>query len=81
MTDLSPTAKAILHAVTLKLYGIPYYECPDSIDQIRSDAAVVLWAAANELTDASSAHTLYAIAGELNNISYLSLNPKIPTDS
>jgi hypothetical protein len=38
-------------------------------------------AAANELTDASSAHTLYAIAGELNDIPYLSLNPKIPTDS
>jgi hypothetical protein len=81
MTELSPTAKAILHAVTLKRYGIPYYECPDSIDQIKSDAAVVLWAAAIELTDASSAHTLYAIAGELNGIPHLSLNPQIPTDS
>lgn len=81
MTELSPTAKAILHAVILERYGVPYYEYPSSIDQIKSDVAVALWAAANELTDASSAHTLYAIAGELNGIPYLSLNQQIPADS
>jgi hypothetical protein len=81
MTELSLTAKSILHAVTLKRYGVPYHECPDSIDQIKSDAAVVLWAAANGLTDANSAHTLYAIAGELNGIPSPSVNPQIPTYS
>ena len=43
--------------------------------------AAAIRAAANQLTDASSAHTLYAIANELNGIPHLSLNPKIPTDS
>ena len=81
VTELSPTAEAILHAVTLKRYDAPYYACPASIDQIKSDAAVVLWAVANQLSDASSAHTLYALAGELNGISSPSLNPQVPADS
>jgi hypothetical protein len=45
MTDLSPAAEAVLHAVTLKQYDVPYYACPASIDQIKSDAAAVLRAA------------------------------------
>jgi len=81
VTELSPTAEAILHAVTLKRYDVPYHACPASIDQIKSDAAVVLWAVANQLSDASSAHTLYALAGELNGISPPSLNPQVPADS
>jgi hypothetical protein len=49
MTDLSPAAEAVLHAVTLKQYDVPYYACPASIDQIKSDAAAALRAAANQL--------------------------------
>ncbi len=49
MTDLSPAAEAVLHAVTLKQYDVPYYACPASIDQIKSDAAAVLRAAADQV--------------------------------
>lgn len=74
MTDLSPTAQAVSNAAKASLDWEAGY-LPNAV------AAAVLRAAANQLTDARSAHTLYAIAGELNNIPYLSLNPKIPTDS
>jgi hypothetical protein len=75
---LSPAAQAVRNA---------YHKiCEDYIEtwlnfNHNRGLAAALQAAANELTDASSAHTLYAIAGELNDIPYLSLNPKIPTDS
>jgi hypothetical protein len=49
MTDLSPAAEAVLHAVTLKQYDVPYYACPASIDQIKSDAAAALRAAADQV--------------------------------
>jgi hypothetical protein len=52
MTDLSPAAEAVLHAVTLKQYDVPYYACPASIDQIKSDAAAVLRAAADQVVPA-----------------------------
>lgn len=45
MSDLSPAAQAVLHAVTLKRYDVPYQACPKSIDQIRSDVAAALRAA------------------------------------
>jgi hypothetical protein len=48
MTELSPAAEAVLHAVTLKQYDVPYYACPASIDQIKSDAAAALRAAADQ---------------------------------
>jgi len=73
MTDLSPAAQAVLDAADEAIREWP---------PIWENAiAAAFRAAANQLTDASSAHTLYAIAGELNGIPYLSLNPKIPTDS
>ena len=75
MTDLSPTAQAVMIAATNGNFNVVndpvYKQC----------IAAVLQAAADQLTDASSAHTLYAIAGELDDIPHLSLNPKIPTDS
>ena len=75
MTDLSPTAQAVMIAASNGNFNVVndpvYKQC----------IAASLLAAADQLTDASSAHTLYAIAGELNDIPYLSLNPKIPTDS
>jgi hypothetical protein len=46
MTDLSPAAEAVLNSVTLKRYDVPYQACPASIDQIKADAAAVLWATA-----------------------------------
>ena len=76
MTNLSPAAQAI-DAAFWKTINDKW----NIYDRRRAQLAAALRAAANELTDASSAHTLYAIAGELNDIPYLSLNPKIPTDS
>jgi hypothetical protein len=49
MTDLSPAAQAVLNAVTLKRYDVPYYACPKSIDQIKSDVAAALRAAADQV--------------------------------
>lgn len=49
MTDLSPAVQAVLNAVTLKRYDVPYYACPKSIDQIRSDVAAALRAAADQV--------------------------------
>ena len=48
MTDLSPAAEAVLDAVTLARYDVPYYACPKSIDQIRSDVAAALRATADQ---------------------------------
>lgn len=49
MTDLSPAAERVLNAVTLKRYDVPYQACPKSIDQIRSDVAAALRAAADRV--------------------------------
>jgi hypothetical protein len=76
MTNLSPAAQAI-DAAFWKTINNKW----NIYDRRRAQLAAALRAAANELTDASSAHTLYAIAGELDDIPHLSLNPKIPTDS
>lgn len=53
MTDLSPAAQAILNAVTLNRYDVPYYACPKSINQIKSDVAAALLAAADQVVPAS----------------------------
>ncbi len=49
MADLSPAAEAILNAVTFTRYDVPYFACPKSIDQIKSDAAAALRAAADQV--------------------------------
>jgi hypothetical protein len=49
MTDLSPASEAVLNAVTLKRYDVPYYACPGSIDQIKADVAAALEAAADQV--------------------------------
>ena len=49
MTDLSPAAEAVLNAVTLKRYDVPYYACPGSIDQIKSDVTAALRAVADQV--------------------------------
>jgi hypothetical protein len=77
MTDLSPAADAVLDAFTEdnSLHDRKH-------NHYNTEAlAAALQAAADQLTDASSAHTLYAIANELNGIHHLLLNPKISTDS
>jgi hypothetical protein len=76
MTNLSPAADAVLDAY---MNNCGWLDGP--LEKDYRCAAAVLQAAADQLTDASSAHTLYAIACELNDIPYLSLNPKISTDS
>ena len=76
MTNLSPAAQAVDDAFW-KTINNKF----NIYDRRRSQLAAALRAAANQLTDASSAHTLYAIADELNDIPYLSLNPPIPADS
>ena len=75
-TPLSPAAAAVLDAY---MNNCGWLDGP--LEKDYRCAAAVLQAAADQLTDASSAHTLYAIAGELDDIPHLSLNPKIPTDS
>jgi len=54
MTNLSPTAQTVLDAAV----AVNDFVCTDSV-------AATLRAAADCLTDATSAHTLYAIADEL----------------
>jgi hypothetical protein len=76
MTNLSPAADAVLDAY---MNNCGWLDGP--LEKDYRCAAAVLRAAADQLTDASSAHTLYAIANELNGIHHLSLNQKIPTDS
>jgi hypothetical protein len=49
MTNLSPAAEAVLNAVTLNRYDAPYYACPKSIGQIKSDVAAALRAAADQV--------------------------------
>ena len=62
MTNLSPAARAIVD-----VFDIEYYRKAKK----RHDAlAAVLRAAADCLTDATSAHTLYAISDELEDIKY-----------
>jgi len=63
VTDLSPAAEAILNAVTFTRYDVPYFACPKSIDQIKSDAAAALRAAA--LYCKRDTLQLLAIADEL----------------
>ena len=60
MTNLSLAAQAVLTA------AINVAESPDA----EAIAAAVLRAAAEHLTDATSSHTLYAIADELEGITY-----------
>lgn len=74
MSDLSPAAQAVLNAVTLKRYDVPYQACPKPIDQIQSDVSAALRAAADQLTPytvsemegaALARNKLLAIATEL----------------
>ena len=66
MTKLSPQAQAALNAVTLKRYDVPYYACPKSIDQIRSDVAAALRAVVQELKYFGiTEKNILAIAAEL----------------
>jgi hypothetical protein len=68
MTDLSPAAEAVLHAVTLKQYDVPYYACPASIDQIKSDAAAVLRAAADQVVPTTVDPRLSTVRSDLMRI-------------
>jgi hypothetical protein len=61
VTDLSPAAQAVLGAAN----GKSSYGPDDCLNESRWIAAAALRAAADCLTDATSAHTLYAIADEL----------------
>jgi len=49
MTELSPAAEAVLNAVTFKRYDVPYYACPNSINQIKSDVAAALRAVVDQV--------------------------------
>jgi hypothetical protein len=73
-SELSPAAQAVLNAVTLTRYDVPYYACPKSIDQIKSDVAAALRAAADQVLPGSPAmipsllmvrYRLLAIATEI----------------
>ncbi len=65
MTDLSPAARAVLTAVTLKKYDVPPEGLPDFAEEMAPLIAAALRAAANQLTSAKSSDALRAIAAEL----------------
>jgi hypothetical protein len=65
MSELSPAARAVLEAVTWKKYDVPPEGLPAFAEEMSPLLAVALRAAANHLDDPTSAHTLYAIADEL----------------
>lgn len=65
MTELSPAARAVLEAVTWKKYDVPPEGLPAFAEEMAPLLAVALRAAADHLNHANSAHTLYAIADEL----------------
>lgn len=45
----SPAAEAVLNAVTLKRWDVPYQACGQSLEQIQDDVAAALRAAAFHL--------------------------------
>lgn len=49
MPELSPAAEAVLNAVTLKRWDVPYQACGQSLEQIQDDVAAALRAAAIHL--------------------------------
>jgi hypothetical protein len=61
MTDLSPAAQAVLDAAN----NSSAYGPEDCLNEARQIAAAALRTAADELDHPTSAHTLYAIADEL----------------
>ena len=68
MTDLSPAAQAVLDAANgASCYEYPYQYVPeDCLNEAHRIAAAALRAAGNYVPDHQmSAHTLYAIADEL----------------
>jgi hypothetical protein len=74
MPELSLATEAVLNAVTLKRYDVPYYACLKSIEQIKSDVAAALRAAVQQCTYEDpwgsrflSAEKILAIANELDN--------------
>ena len=65
MTDLSPAARAVLTAVTLKKYDVPPEGLPDFAEEMAPLIAAALRAAASQLTSAKASDALRAIAAEL----------------
>ena len=55
MTDLSPAALAVLNAVTLKRFNVPW---PWSPDQLKSDVAAALEAVADQVVPCEKAPDL-----------------------
>lgn len=49
MPELSPAAEAVLNAVTLKRWDVPYQACGKSLEQIQDDVSAALRAAAVHL--------------------------------
>jgi len=65
MTKPSPAARAVLEAVTWKKYDVPPEGLPAFAEEMSPLLATALRAAADHLDNPNSAHTLYAIADEL----------------
>jgi hypothetical protein len=70
MTDLSPAAQAVLTAVTQQEYCLDPSEIPTEAARIGYLLSAALRAAGDTLSHPTSAHTLYAIADELEGIKY-----------
>jgi len=65
MTNLSPAAQAVLTAVTQQQYCLDPSDIPNEAGRIGYLVAAALRAAGDTLSHPTSAHTLYAIADEL----------------
>lgn len=65
MTKPSPAARAVLEAVTWKKYDVPPEGLPAFAEEMSPLLATALRTAADHLDNPNSAHTLYAIADEL----------------
>jgi hypothetical protein len=51
MAEPSPAAEAVLNAITLKRWDVPYQACGQSLEQIQEDVTATLRAVANRLSD------------------------------
>lgn len=65
MSELSSSAEAVLNAVTLKRYDVPYYACPNSIDQIKADVAAALDALADQVVPTTTDPRLSTVRSDI----------------
>ena len=70
MLNVTAAAQAVLTAVTQRQYCLDPCDVPEATGRIKYEAAAALRAAGDTLSHPTSAHTLYAIADELEGVKY-----------